>query len=522
MRACSAALLLVAALLSGCNVRSDFGNFGNSNRIVMGISDNVVVTDPASGYDPGSWLVFNNVFQSLLSFQTGYSEPQPEAAKKCTFLTSRTTYRCTLRDNLTFSNGNALTSEDVKFSFDRTMKIDDPSGPAPLLSSIEDITTPDAMTIIFHLKAPDMAFPGKIASGGGSIVDHRTYSADSLQKSENVVGSGPYKLDSIDNSRAVFSVNSNYRGSARIKNSGIIIIFYRGDQRSLALALEKGDIDIAYRGLTAQDISQVSSSGTAREGGIEVVEGSSAEVQHLVFNMSDPLVGKIGVRKAIAYTINRYALINDIYRGTASPLYSIIPAGILAHNTAFFDMYGDGPQPEKAKRALLAEGLTEKVKVTLWSTPIRYGPSTDEEFEAIAKQLNDSDLFEASVRSVPFGRYEKGIAAGEYGIYVKGWVPDYPDPDNFTQPFFGEDNVLRNGYRNSDITDRILPKTASESDRAHTRKDFSELQDQVARDLPILPIWQGKQYAVAHGRISGLRLTLDPSTVFRFWELEKT
>ncbi|MFF7581218.1 ABC transporter substrate-binding protein [Streptomyces sp. NPDC008061] len=521
MRARVVAFPLTAALLSGCGTSGDFGGFSNGNRIVMGMSDNVVSTDPASGYDPGSWLVFNNVFQSLVSFQTGYSEPRPEAAKKCAFQTSRTVYKCTLRDNLKFSNGNDLTSKDVKFSFDRAIRIDDPSGPAPLLSTIANITTPDAMTIIFYLKVPDMAFPSKIASGGGSIVDHRVYPADTLQESENVVGSGPYKLDSIDKSQAVFSVNEDYQGSARVKNSGITIVFYRGDQKSLASALQNGDIDFAYRGLAAQDISRVSDSGTAQEKGIEIVEGSSAEVQHLVFNMSDPVVGRIGVRKAIAYTINRYELTNDIYMGTASPLYSIIPTEILGHNTAFFDMYGDGPQPGKAKRALLAEGLTEKVKVTLWSTPTRYGPSTDEEFEAIAKQLNDSGLFEASARSVPFGQYEKGIAAGEYGIYVKGWVPDYPDPDNFTQPFFGEGNVLRNGYKNSDITDRILPKTASEADRTDTRDDFANLQDQVARDLPILPIWQGKQYAVSHENISGLRLTLDASTVFRFWELGK-
>ncbi|MGW0791723.1 ABC transporter substrate-binding protein [Streptomyces sp. NPDC002911] len=516
------ALPLVTALLSGCGTIEGFGSPGNGDPIVVGMSDSVAATDPASGYDPGSWLVFNNVFQSLLRFQTGYLEPRPDAAKKCSFQASKTVYTCVLRSGLKFSNGNDLTSEDVKFSFDRALNIDDPAGPAPLLSTIKSITTPDKETVTFRLKVPDATFPSKIASGGGSIVDHRSYPADSLQKLGEAVGSGPYKLDSISDSQAVFSVNEDYTGSARVKNSGITLKFYRGDQQALASSLTNGDVDIAYRGLTARDISSLEGSEIALEKGIEVVEGSSAEVQHLVFNMKDPVLGKAGVRRAIAYTVDRDALIDKVFRGTAIPLYSIVPTGIPSHNTAFFARYGDSGQPDKARRELRAEGFTEKVELTLWSTPVRYGPSTDAELEVIAKQLNDSGLFDASVRSVDFDQYEKGISDGKYGVYVKGWVPDYPDPDNFTQPFFGEGNVLRNGYENDDITDRIIPTTSGMTDRADTREEFYELQDQVARDVPILPIWQGKQYAVAYENISGLGLTLDPSTVFRFWELEKS
>ena len=53
--------------------------------------------------------------------------------------------------------------------------------------------------------------------------------------------------------------------------------------------------------------------------------------------MNDPVAGKLGVRKAIAYLLDRDALVEDVYQGTAEPLYSIVPAGITGHNTAFFD-----------------------------------------------------------------------------------------------------------------------------------------------------------------------------------------
>ncbi|MGK5643224.1 ABC transporter substrate-binding protein, partial [Streptomyces sp. URMC 126] len=69
---------LVAALLTGCGDEQGT-SAGQGERIVMGITDEVMAVDPASGYDPGSWLVFNNVFQSLLSFPKSGTEPQPEA-----------------------------------------------------------------------------------------------------------------------------------------------------------------------------------------------------------------------------------------------------------------------------------------------------------------------------------------------------------------------------------------------------------------------------------------------------------
>ncbi|MEU0750672.1 ABC transporter substrate-binding protein, partial [Streptomyces albogriseolus] len=316
-------------------------------------------------------------------------------------------------------------------------------------------------------------------------------------------------------------IYEHYSGSAEPQNSGVTLQFFHGDQDGLKKALEKGEVDIAYRGLTARAINEIEEADRGN-GGIEVVEGSSAEVQHLVFNMDDPVAGRLGVRKAMAYLIDRDALMHDVYEGTATPLYSIIPAGVAGHNTAFFDTYGARPSKAKAKAALKEEGITGKVELTLWSTPDRYGPATDQQLEAIAKQLNASGLFDADVKSVEFAQYEKDVAAGKYGVYVKGWVPDYPDADNFTGPFFGEGNVLDNNYDAGEITETLLPRTAAESDRGATDKEFGAIQDQVAEDVPLLPIWQGKQYAVVQDGVYGLEYCLDASTVFRFWELSKS
>ncbi|WP_406841709.1 ABC transporter substrate-binding protein (plasmid) [Streptomyces sp. AHU1] len=513
-----ASMGLTFALLTGCG--SGISTAGAS-QMVIGMSDEVLATDPASGYDPGSWIVFNNVFQSLLSFPNGGTEPKPDAAESCSFTDTRSeVYRCTIKTGLKFSNGDPLTSRDVKFSFDRVRKIDDPAGPAVMFQGLKRVETPDDRTVIFQLGAPDATFPSKIASGAGAIVDSREYDAAALRREHTAIGSGPYKLDSFDKKKAIFSVNSTYKGAVKVKNSGVTLRFYHGNRSALKDSLLGGRIDVAFRGLSAQDIANLDSQN--QHGKIRVVEGNSAEVHDLVFNMNDPVVRRLGVRRAIAYLIDRNALMQKIYQNTATPLYSIIPSGIGSHNTSFFDRYGDAPSRAKAAAALRGDGITEKVQLTLWSTPSRYGPATDDEIAEIAAQLNASGLFDARMKSVSFDAYEKGIAAGQYGVYVKGWVPDYPDPDNFTAPFFGSGNVLGNKFVNTTITQVLIPRTAAESNRSETDEDFEKIQNIVAEQLPMLPLWQGKQYAVIHSDVSGYSYCLDESTVFRFWELYKS
>ncbi len=512
---------LAATLLGGCGWLEDDGP-GQGEAIVMGMTDDVLSIDPASGYDPGSWLVFNNVFQSLLSFPRGGSEPQPEAAEECGF-TDRISQRftCILRDGLTFSNGNDLTSTDVRYSFERTLRIDDPNGPAVMLSTIDRIETPDEHTITFHLSQPDATFPLKIASGAGSIVDHREYPPNALRTDGEAVGSGVYTLESYDRDEAVFEVNPDYRGPAEVQNSGMTMRLFHGDKQAMKQAVLSGAVDIAYRGLSAKDIAELETSTLDQHDDLKVVDGTSAEVQHLVFNMADPVAGEPAVRRAVAYLIDRSALTRDVYARTTEPLYSIVPAGITGHTTPFYDRYGSTPQPDRAAEELRDAGITEPVELTLWATPDRFGPDTVEAFEYLARLLNDSGLFEATVRTANTEEFAEGVENGDYAAYVRGWVPDYPDPDNFTAPFFGQDNVLANRYDAGRITDELLPRTAAQSDRAQTLDDFAAIQDIVAEELPVIPLWQGRQYAVAAENVTGLEWTLDVSTVFRFWEIGK-
>ena len=124
-----AVLLVLAAV--GVGAWQFLPSKGDGKTITVGTTDGVTSLDPAGAYDAGSWALFSNVFQSLLTFAPGGTAPVPDAAKSCAFAHGDlTTYRCELRDGLTFPSGRAMNAADVKYAIDRILKIKAPVGPA--------------------------------------------------------------------------------------------------------------------------------------------------------------------------------------------------------------------------------------------------------------------------------------------------------------------------------------------------------------------------------------------------------
>ncbi|WP_030559273.1 ABC transporter substrate-binding protein, partial [Streptomyces exfoliatus] len=119
------------------------------DAIVVGTTDQFVASkdnpaplDPAIGYEAGVWNVLRQTVQTLTHIPRGGGEPVPEAAETCQFTDTRNeSYRCTLREGLTFADGTPLTTEDVKYSLQRVIDIKDESGPVGLLDNIDTIET---------------------------------------------------------------------------------------------------------------------------------------------------------------------------------------------------------------------------------------------------------------------------------------------------------------------------------------------------------------------------------------------
>src|SRR3954452_19303987 len=181
-------IAVLAALIAGC------GSSGGGGRVIIrGASDQPVSYDPAGAYDLPSYDVIYAVYQNVMTIPAGQSTPVPEAAQKCDY-TDPKTYKCTLKPDLKFSDGTPLTSKDVVFSFERNVKIADPNGGSSLLANMKSVEAKGANTVIFHLKAPDATWPFILTTGSAAIVPD-SYPADKLQKSDKVIGSGPYPGD---------------------------------------------------------------------------------------------------------------------------------------------------------------------------------------------------------------------------------------------------------------------------------------------------------------------------------------
>ncbi|MFD3835633.1 ABC transporter substrate-binding protein [Streptomyces sp. NPDC058642] len=509
-----AAIASISSLVAGCGVLSSDSS-DEEGPIIVGTTSAPSTLDPAASWD-SSWELFRNIYQTLLSYPSGATTPQPDAAEECAFTdTSNTAYRCELRKGLKFSDGDTLDAKAVKYSIDRILKINVNGGPAGLLGSLERVQALGDREIVFHLNKPDATFPFVLATPAMSIVDPGDYPADSLREDDSVVGSGPYTLNSYSDSQAELVKNDSYDGYAERKNDAVTIRYFK-DSAPMVAGLRDGSLDVAFRGLAADDIVELEQEESDSE--LQLLDGTGTEINYLVFNPKDTWAGNTAVRKAIAQVIDRAAIAHKVYKDTVEPLYSMVPKGLTGHTTGYFDDYGD-PSTAKAKKILTEAGITQAVPLTLWYTTDRYGSATKAEFEEIKKQLESSGLFKITLKSRPWKTYVTGYQKGEYPVFGRGWFPDFPDADNFIAPFVGTQNALGTPYPATKITGELLPRSRSESDRSSVEQEFEEAQQILVDDARLLPLWQGRQYVAANDDISGGERALDPSTIMMMGEL---
>ncbi|WP_406007147.1 ABC transporter substrate-binding protein [Streptomyces sp. NBC_00637] len=480
--------------------------------ITVGTTDTVTSLDPAGAYDAGSWALFSNVFQSLLTYEPGGVSPVPDAAENCSFAKgSLVTYTCELRDDLTFDSGSKVTAEDVKYSFDRVRKINSDVGPASLFSTLKSVDA-DNLTVTFHLSSPDATFPFKVATGAGSIVDHTRYPADGLRVGSSVDGTGPYRLTGYTKGKKVeLAPNSHYRGA--VSTGAPVELRYYADPEALEKAWKAKKVTAATRQLPPATLAALDTS----DPGQRVYEGDGSETRNLYFGTrSGSPLHETDVRKAMAWLIDREELAASVYDGTVEPLYSLIPTGITGHTTSFFDSYPDR-DAAKARKLLEAAGVGIPVKFT-YGYGLGSGAAAAEAAE-LKRQLEASGLFEVDVKGYEWTDFQKRWATGKLDAYAVGWVADYPDPDTFAGPLVGTDSTMNTSY-SSKAVDKYIVASRQYADRSRAASDFRDLQRVVADEVPVVPLWQRKEYVVTSADIGGGQFLADGNGVFRLWKLD--
>ncbi len=536
-----AAAVSVAAIasLTACGGVKDDTTAGadSGNAITIGTTDKITSLDPAGSYDNGSYAVQIQVFPFLYAQDYNTSELSPDiAADDGTWNDDGTEFTVKLKDGLKFANGNDLTASDVKFSYDRIKKINDPNGPSSLLANVESVTAKDDTTVVFKDSVPfDVTLKQVMSSPAGPIVDEDTFDADKLADADTIVSkkafAGPYTLTAFKiNESAAYAKNDSYKGLTPAKNS-VVQVKYFADASNLKMAVQQGQIDVANRSLSPTDIEDLS-----KDSKVKVVKGPGGEERFIAFNFKIQPYGESqpdadankakAVRQAVANLIDREELSTKVYKGTYTPMYSFIPDGLAGHDDTLKSAYGDGngkPSTEKAKKVLADAGVTTPVDLKLQYNSDHYGSVSADEYAALKSQLEAGGLFKVDMQSTEWTQYNKDRVVtddsdGVYPVYQLGWFPDYSDPDNYLSPFFRDGNFVNNGYSNKEDTDLIV-KQAGEKDESARGDILKQIQKLETEDLSTIPLLQGAQVAVTGTSVKGV--TLDASFRFRYASVTK-
>ncbi|MDH5223234.1 MAG: ABC transporter substrate-binding protein [Actinomycetota bacterium] len=514
--------LVAAACDSGGETPTDEGSPGTSTggTIIHGTTDTIVSLDPAGQYDFGSNQISQQVYNTLLEVPEGETTPQPALADCVT--DDSMVYTCTLQDGLTFSDGSELTSEDVAFSFQRNIEIDDPAGACSLLASLAAcgkwkdgvIETPDPQTVVFNLSAPDAVWPFILTTSAAFIVPSDVFPADELQADGEIVGSGRYTLAQYRaGEQVVLEANESFWGDPPLNDR--VIVQYFDQSSALKLAIEQGDVDIAWRTLTPTDVSSLQG-----QEGLSVLTGPGGEIRYLVFNTSLEPGNELAVRKAAAMVLDRQAIVDNVYEGTVDPLWSMVPAGFAGHIDVFKDVYGETPDVQGAEQVLKDAGVSTPVPIEIWWTPTHYGDASADEYAEIQRSFEESGLFTVTLKSTEWDRYTEAAFTDQYPSYQLGWFPDYVDGDNYVASFYSSSSFLNDHFDSKEVDDLIATERAS-TDQAEREAAFERIQEIGAAEVPIIPVWQGTQLAIVRDGVEGVQATLDPTYIFRYWGITK-
>src|SRR3712207_6743354 len=324
---------------------------GGGGTLTIGTTDKVTTLDPAGSYDNGSFAVMNQIFPFLMNTPYGSPDVEPDIAESAEF-TAPTEYTVTLKPGLKWANGNDLTSSDVKFTFDRQLAIADENGPSSLLYNLAGVDTPDDTTVVFKLKTEnDQVFPQILSSPAGPIVDEDVFSAEEITPDQEIVDGeafhGQYVITNYDQNNLIsYEAYPDYQGVLGAAKTEKVNVKYYAEASNLKLDIQEGNIDVAWRSLTATDIEDLRGNDE-----VQVVDGPGGEIRYITFNSNPQPYGATpaeadpakatAVRQAVADLIDREEIADQVYKGTYTPLYSHVAEGLTGAIEPLKPLYGD-------------------------------------------------------------------------------------------------------------------------------------------------------------------------------------
>lgn len=453
----------------------------------FGLASNPVTLDPRFATDAASTRINRLLYSRLVDFNTQF-QAMPALASWIMIDPQR--YRFLLAsDRSPFQDGTELTAEDVKATYDFILDAGNASPHRATLDMIQRIEVHDSDTVDFILSKPDPLFPGRLVVGilpRSGIVAGRRFNRDPM-------GSGPFEF--VDWPR-------DDRLQIRRRSDGLLVDFVRVPKPNVrVLKLVRGELDMIQGDLPHEIVGWLEGRDEVR-----VTRVLGTTFAYLGFNMEDPVVGNLDVRRAIAHAIDREAIIRYVLGGSARPASAILMPNHWASDP---DLPLIEYDPERARLLLKMAGYGEsnepRIVYKTSSDPFRVRLAT-----IIQDQLAQVGI-RVELRTYDWGTFYGDIKAGNFQMYSLAWV-GIKMPDIFRYVFHSKSIPPAGANRGRFVdaaADQLIEQAESEPQLEQQARYYRELQALVLRELPYVPLWYEDQVLASRRGISGYEVKPD-------------
>jgi peptide/nickel transport system substrate-binding protein len=478
----------------------------SGGTLVFGRGGDSVGLDPAFETDGNSFMICDNIYDELVLYADESTEIVPGLATKWETSPDGLKYTFHLRKGVKFHDGTDLNADAVVFSLGRMMKDKkvkffkttwefpkDQPPPEYWLSMdmdeiVDSIEAVDDHTVVFNLKRPEAPFIANMGMDFAAIVSPTAAIKLGPDFKSNPVGTGPFKFVKwVKDDRIILEANPDYWDGKPYLDKAIFRAI--PDNSVRFLELKSGSIDICQFP-NPEDIDLAK-----KDDKLKLVSQPGMNIGYLSFNHTKPLWQDKNIRKAIAYAINKKAIVDNIYYGLGEPAKNTIPPTMWSYNDDIKDYAYD---PDMAKKLLEEAKFADKLKeagqesITLWSMPVPrpYNPNGMKVGEAMQADLSKVGV---NVELVTFewGTYLKKQRTQDpsMDLFQLGWTGDNGDPDNFLLILLDglADPNVRTQWKNPEYHE-IITKAKTTSDKEERTKLYRKAQELIHEEVPLINI----------------------------------
>ncbi len=366
----------------------------------------------------------------------------------------------------------------------------------------------DRLNFKITLERPDVLFLQKLARHELFIYAPEAYYKYGLDISNHPVGTGAFYLSNTkESSQFILNRNPKYYEKDKYGNqlpylNQISVRFIQDKKRELREFME-GNLEMVYR-LDKDYFKEAMEDRYEVDGGdfskFQIQQSPEMMTHFIGFNNQKDVYSNKDFRKAIAFAINRKAILDLVLEGEAfTPGYhGITPPSFENYNTT--TIRGFVFNQDSAHYYLEKSGLKEsiaKTPITLWLNSD--GSRNTHVAVAIQKELKKTLNLEIKLEIVPLSVLQEKIIDGTAGFYKIAWSADFPSPKSFLNLFYGK-HIRKEGvypnfcrYQNKAF-DQLFELASQSSDLKKANELFLSAEKLVIKDSPIVVLWYDEGY----------------------------